>query len=145
VSYEQTSPGGRRPAWLGLWLPIAAAAMVGLLVGLVLGSLDSGTRTVTARSVITVTAPAPVASAPEQPSASGQLTDGVYVVGVDIEAGNYHTDGGKGCYWERLNNVSGGFTAIIANGESDDAQTVRVQSTDKAFGLKGGCTWYRTS
>jgi hypothetical protein len=143
MSYE-APPSPRRPSWLALWIPIAAAALVGLLVGVVLGSLDSGTRTVTATSIVTVTATAPIIESPGAPVVvSGQLIDGVYVVGTDIQAGNYHTNGGKDCYWERLNNVSGGFTAIIANGKSDDAQTVRVQAGDKAFGIKGGCVWTR--
>jgi hypothetical protein len=145
VSYEQAPAVTRRPAWLALWVPIAAAALVGLLVGIVLGSLDSGgTRTVTATAVVTVTADAPeVPTNGGQAATGGQLTDGVYVVGVDIPAGNYHTAGGNDCYWERLNNVSGGFTAIIANGKSSAEQTVRVQTSDKAFGIKGGCAWTR--
>jgi hypothetical protein len=97
-------------------------------------------------ATVTVAAPAVVGTAPaSQPVTQTQFGDGVYQVGVDIAPGNYHTDGGKNCYWERLSNLSGGFTGIISNGEPTEPTTVRVMSSDKGFGVHGGCTWTAVS
>ena len=44
--------------------------------------------------------------------------EGEFVVGEDIKPGTYKTagpEGGFGCYWERAENASGEFDAIIAN------------------------------
>ncbi|MEU8279240.1 hypothetical protein ACFYOK_38210 [Microbispora bryophytorum] len=112
--------------------------MVGLVIGVAIGASGSGAET---RSVagpqptVTVTEeaePAPtviitetVTSEAEQPQEtedSGPTTtmagDGQYLVGEDIKPGTYKTagtDGGFACYWARLRNATGEFSAIIAN------------------------------
>jgi hypothetical protein len=129
--------------WLGSWILLAAVGVVVFLVGVTLGVLSRGSSTVHVTTTTTVTAiaaPAPAAGSPGG-QAVGSFSDGLYRVGVDIAAGNYHTDGGANCYWERLNNLSGGFTAIISNGEPTGPATVRVIASDKAFSVHGGCTW----
>jgi hypothetical protein len=135
------SGDGDRPNWLASWIVLAVIGVVIFLVGVTLGAVSRHTATVRVTTTATVTAPgAPVASA-VVPAGQGQFTDGLYQVGVDIAPGNYRTQGGKDCYWERLNNLSGGFTAIIANGEPTAPTTVRVLASDKAFSVHGGCTW----
>jgi hypothetical protein len=91
--------------------------------------------TVTAPPV-TVTKPAPPAKTVTvgPPEAAAAIDgDGTYEVGTDIKPGKYKTDGGEGCYWERLSNLSGGFDAIIANSFSNGRQTVVIKKSDKAF------------
>jgi hypothetical protein len=133
---------------------VAAAGcdrMAILLVGIALGALSRHPSNLRIALPVTVTATVTAAAAP--PIAVGSpLTesaietdfgDGLYQVGVDIAAGNYRTGGGRGCYWERLNNLSGGFTGIISNGEPTKPATVRVLASDKAFAVHGGCAWRR--
>jgi hypothetical protein len=45
------------------------------------------------------------------------LSDGVYLVGTDIEAGSYKSPGGYGCYWARMKDDAG--DRIIANDLTD--------------------------
>jgi len=137
------------------WLVLAIIAVATLVAGFALGSSNAEpkvvrapqvttTATVTATAVVTdpVIIEAPGAGSLAAPQ-SGQFTDGMYLVGQSIAAGNYETAGGPNCYWERLSNVSGGFSAIIANGEPKTAATVSVLASDKAFNVKGGCWWSR--
>jgi hypothetical protein len=130
---DPTEPEPR--SWPGTWLLFAAIGVVIFLVGVTLGVLSR--RSSTVRVTTTVTA----AAAPSPGAARGSFTDGLYRVGVDISAGDYHTSGGANCYWERLNDVSGGFAAIITNGQPTGPTTVQVDSTDKGFSVHGGCTW----
>jgi hypothetical protein len=130
-------------SWLGSWILLAAIGVVIFLVGVTLGVLSRGSSTVRVTTTATVTAyaaPAPSVGG-AAPAVGGSFGDGLYRVGIDIAAGNYRTNGGPNCYWERLNNLSGGFTAIISNGEPTGPTTVRVNSSDKAFSVHGGCTW----
>lgn len=60
-----------------------------------------------------------------------KIEPGMYLVGKDILPGTYRGEGS--CYWERLKNVSGGFQAIIANGNSDGQFYVQLSQTDFAF------------
>jgi hypothetical protein len=74
----------------------------------------------------------PLESLPE-PSGefSAQIDPGVYLVGRDMQPGIYRGEGS--CYWERLEEVSGGFESIIANGNSDGQYYVEVKGSDFAF------------
>jgi hypothetical protein len=134
------APEVQQRSWSASWILLAAVGVVIFLIGVTLGAVSRHTETV--RVVTTATVTAEVAAPVGAPAtAQGSFGDGLYQVGVDIAAGNYHTDGGKNCYWERLSNLSGGFTAIIANGEPDAPTTVRVLTSDKAFSVHGGCNW----
>ncbi|HWG61098.1 MAG TPA: hypothetical protein VG253_05235 [Streptosporangiaceae bacterium] len=71
--------------------------------------------------------------------------DGVYVVGKDIKAGTWHTNGsGKtgqnDCYFATLNSTD--TTNIADNNNFDGAETVDVSSA-YAFQVSGPCTWVR--
>ena len=125
------------------WILLAVAAVVIFLVGLVIGVVSRHSATTRVTPTTTITVHVAASSAPVASSGGGlsQFGDGVYQVGVDIAAGNYHTDGGTNCYWERLSALSGGFSGIIANGEPAGPATVRVESSDKGFGVHGGCPW----
>lgn len=105
-----------------------------LLVGLVIGAMTtlhakSGepgkpvaaplrtiTETVEKTYTSTAPAPAPVTITKGPPPPAGQFSDGLYLVGTDITAGEYKSDGpqpGDMCYWARLRDSAG--SDIIAN------------------------------
>jgi hypothetical protein len=142
VSDDQSLEPAPARTWIGSWILLAAIGVVIFLIGVTLGAVSRHTTTVRVTSTATVTVgELPPAVAPTAGGAQSQFGDGLYRVGIDIAAGNYRTSGGKDCYWERLNNLSGGFTGIIANGEPTEPTTVRVLTSDKAFSVHGGCTW----
>ncbi|HEY2690350.1 MAG TPA: hypothetical protein VGJ50_18040 [Streptosporangiaceae bacterium] len=72
-------------------------------------------------------------------------TDGVYVVGHDIKAGTWHTNGDGGqtdneCYFATLN--SSNTSDINDNNNFDGPETVNVSGV-YAFQISGPCTWVR--
>jgi hypothetical protein len=83
-------------------------------------------------------APAPPATIPG---------DGTFVVGTDIKPGIYKSVGPApdasfpNCYWERDKDLSGGFGAIITNGNTKGPTTVQIAATDKAFKTSGCAEW----
>lgn len=85
-------------------------------------------------------------AAPAEPAApAGSFSDGVYVVGEDIEPGTYKTAGPDSsvfpmCYWARLKDTSGDFASIITNGNPQGQATVTIKSSDGAFETRG-CEW----
>jgi hypothetical protein len=71
--------------------------------------------------------------------------DGVYVVGKDIKAGVYHTNGSgntgaNDCYFATLNSTD--TSNIADNNNFDGSETVDVSSA-YAFDVNGPCTWVR--
>jgi len=75
---------------------------------------------------------------------TGSMTEfgaGTYIVGTDIEPGQYRNEASSGCYYARLSNFSGGMGSILANDNSDDQVIVTILPTDKGF-LSNRCgTW----
>jgi multidrug efflux pump subunit AcrA (membrane-fusion protein) len=72
-------------------------------------------------------------------------SDGVYVVGKDIQPGIYHTNGDGGltstaCYFATLNSTD--TSNISDNNNFDGPETVDVSSA-YAFEISGPCTWVR--
>lgn len=71
--------------------------------------------------------------------------DGVYVVGKDIKAGMYHTNGSgntgaNDCYFATLNSTD--TSNIADNNNFDGPETVDVSSA-YAFEISGPCTWVK--
>jgi hypothetical protein len=70
------------------------------------------------------------------------LSPGMYLIGRDIQPGRYRGEAGadflESCYWERLSDVSGDFTAIIANDNATGQYFAQVAETD--FALSTDCT-----
>lgn len=88
-----------------------------------------------------------VAAEVGQLQASQISGDGVYVVGKDIKAGVYHTNGSgdtgqNDCYFATLNSTD--TSDIADNNNFDGAETVNVSSA-YAFQTNGPCTWVRVS
>lgn len=71
------------------------------------------------------------------------FTDGVYLVGVDIQPGTWRSNGaGTGCYWARLRNLRG-EDEIIANSFGSAPAVVTVLASDVALDVSGCGTWSR--
>lgn len=73
--------------------------------------------------------------------------DGVYVVGKDIKAGLWHTNGSgntgqNDCYFATLNSTD--TSNIADNNNFDGPETVDVSSA-YAFEISGPCTWVLVS
>lgn len=91
----------------------------------------------------------PVTSAPVTPSGpAASFGDGTHQVGVDIAPGRYKTvgpdldDSWPSCYWARLKNDSGQFSAIIANGNTQGPASLTVKAGEFVE-VSGGCQWKR--
>lgn len=87
-----------------------------------------------------VTAPAAPAQ-PVYPLAS--VTEGTYLVGSEITAGRWVTEGADYCYYARLRNLDGTLGAIIANGNTAGHTTIQVSAKDAALEVKGTCTFHK--
>lgn len=85
---------------------------------------------------------------PTQSGPASSFGDGTFVVGTDVVAGTYKTTGsatsGLPCYWARLKNTSGDFSAIIANGNPTGPTTVTISRSDGAFETSGCNQWRKT-
>jgi hypothetical protein len=68
---------------------------------------------------------------------------GEFIVNRDIAPGTYRTQGGDGCYWERLRSFTGDFSAIIANDNVTGRGIVTIQRSDRGFKSSGCGTWSR--
>ncbi len=139
----------------------AATAIVALGIGSASGA-DGGavatgptpTTTITAAGAAT-TVPGPTVTAtvevpgPEKtvtvgppPPAVAMPGDGTYEVGVDVKPGTYVSKGPQdgNCYYARLSG-SGGFSDIIANGNTSGQIVVTIKKTDKFFETNGCNDW----
>ena len=65
-------------------------------------------------------------SAAEQAQEQNKITEGIWQLGRDYEAGLYRSPGGESCYWAKLN--SGDTSDIIDNGGFSDNQTLQIDS-----------------
>jgi hypothetical protein len=83
---------------------------------------------------------APVDPAPHPATSIGK--PGTYLVGTQLRAGRYTTDGGVSCYWARLRDVDGVQT-IVAEGNGDGRTTVLIRKADSAFRTSGCTVWTR--
>lgn len=81
----------------------------------------------------------PVEHAP--PVAEFVPGDGTWLIGKEIKRGIYTSEGGQGCYWSRLSNLSGETEAIIANSFKPGPQKVALGPKDVAFESAGCGGW----
>lgn len=75
---------------------------------------------------------------PEQGTIPG---DGTFIVGEDIQAGTYETEGSNSCYWERLSGTSGTMDDVITNGVPTGPTTITISPSDTAFSTQGCSEW----
>ena len=89
-------------------------------------------------------AAAPQTPAPEVKYVTGWV-DGTYMVGTganQIPPGTYETHGQVDhCYWARLRDTTGSFSAIIANDNVQGHGILTILPSDKAVEFSGGATW----
>lgn len=73
-------------------------------------------------------APQPLAQMPTQ------LTEGMYLVGIDMQPGTYEGQAGNdSCYWARLSDVDGDLNSILANDNAKGQFYVQVSPSDYAL------------
>lgn len=133
---------------------VGAVVLVLLIAGLVnsLGGSPSAQTGTSAQPTRQAPQPpaeqqVPAAVVPQAPAGPAtQAGDGTYQVGTDIAAGQYKTPGPDktavipSCYWSRLKDDSGEFSAIIANNVVQGPGSVTVKKGEY-LELSGGCTW----
>lgn len=89
---------------------------------------------------------AAVVAAPTLPP--GSFTDGTYLVGTDMPAGYYVTDGtgsdvaSGACYWSRSQNDGGSAGTIIKNSYSPGVGRFTTKAGEVVT-LQHGCTWVK--
>lgn len=87
-----------------------------------------------------------VVAAPTLPP--GSFTDGTYLVGTDMPAGYYVTDGtgsdvaSGACYWSRSQNDGGSAGTIIKNSYSPGVGRFTTKAGEVVT-LQHGCTWVK--
>lgn len=75
-------------------------------------------------------------------SLASPFGDGTFIVGVDVGAGTWRSDGGD-CYWARLSGFSGTFGDIIAN--DFGGNIVTISASDAGFTTSGCGSWTKLS
>ena len=95
------------------------------------------TATATGAAVQSGAASPSATAGPQQEAApkGGIPGDGTFLVGKDIQAGTYRSEGKNkyGCYWARLSDTTGEGSAIIANGNAQGPAIIKIAAADKAF------------
>lgn len=66
--------------------------------------------------------------------------NGTHIIGTDIQAGTYRSQGTKTCYWARLSGFSGQLDDIIANG-NNSPEIITISASDAAFKTAGCGQW----
>lgn len=77
-----------------------------------------------------------------KPEKLKEFSDGMYMVGKDIDPGTYKTTGSVN-YWSRLKDFSGSMDSILSNGNPDGPAIVEIKSSDVGFSTNGGGTWIK--
>ncbi len=85
--------------------------------------------------------PSPAVPSPVAVPSPITITDGTFIVGVDLPAGTYRSDGGPTCHWARLSGFTGESTDIIANDNPAGPAVVSIQPTDVGFQSKSCGSW----
>lgn len=69
------------------------------------------------------------------------FSDGMFFVGVDIEAGTYKNSWWDGCYYSRLSGFSEKIKDIISNEFTNEVFLITIDASDKWFKSNGCGTW----
>lgn len=138
------------------WLLGIGGGIVVLLIGVAIGSAGAKTTNTAAQPAPTVTVtraaqPAPavtvtVTAKPKAPAMSTMSGSGVFVVGIDIRRGTYHTTGAVGggggnCYYALLSSTN--TSDIIDNNNITGRATITVGPGVKAVDTSGCDAWHR--
>lgn len=98
----------------------------------------------------TVNVDLPVATAAQAAHNPKLVGDGVWKVGLEVEAGTYTTtvpDTTPGCYWARLKAFDGEPASIIRNGliQQGGKGRLTINSKDVGVEFSGECIWRKES
>lgn len=149
MSNQHQPPKKRRSAWT--WILATLGAIVGVFI--VLGIIAASTNQVsTSSSDTSASETAEVAAeTPAKPTGPARsMSDGVYQVGVDVQAGRYKTAGPSAdapipnCYWQRATDDSGEFESIIANGNVQGPGSLSIKKGEFVE-MSGGCKWTKVN
>ena len=82
---------------------------------------------------------------PRPGPAAGVITPGRWLVGEQVEPGEYGADAAHGCYWERLGSFAGTIAGIRANDfvENGGRVIVRIARSDVGFHADADCGRWR--
>lgn len=69
--------------------------------------------------------------------------EGTFLVGDDVAAGRYASDGTGACAWTRLSGFGGTSGEVVAAGAGIGPQEVTVRASDAGFSSSGCGTWTR--
>lgn len=69
--------------------------------------------------------------------------DGTFLVGEDVAAGSYVSDGTGACTWARLSGFGGTAGQVIASAGGPEPQEVTIRASDKGFASSGCGSWVR--
>jgi hypothetical protein len=107
-----------------------------------LDALDARSAELDAREADIAAREAALAEQEAAVEAGTVLGDGVFLVGSDIQPGEYRTSPESGlCYWARLSGTSGDFDEIIANGNPTGPTVVTIEDSDYAFETTDCTEW----
>jgi hypothetical protein len=144
----------KRRAWPWVLAAVLGMCLLGSAIAAVSGGTAKPAPTKGADIARAVQSPAPKAKASTgaQPTAddplAGVFQAGSYEVGKasdpgdgTIKPGTFLLATTDHCYWERVKSFDGDFDSIIANGNLDVGETVRVtvKKSDEGINLKGDC------
>jgi hypothetical protein len=75
-----------------------------------------------------------------------QFGDGLWRVGIDIIPGQYRTEGGEGCYWERMKDFKAVFVeSTIANGNPTGPFVIEIEPSDAGFMSQRCGVWLKVN
>ncbi|MDN5931873.1 MAG: hypothetical protein L0I24_12560 [Pseudonocardia sp.] len=145
MSEPSKSPTLSDRYWRLPWL-VRIGMVIGVLIvcGFVYGAMNRS-------GALDVDRPARSGSAAGQASQAptalpaGQVGEGTYLVGSDVQPGTYRSAGATTvmgfnfCSWRRLSDTSGESSAVIASGTGNagEQQVVTIAATDRAFDVSG--------
>jgi hypothetical protein len=136
---------GERKRWIitGALLLFVIAIVANLATIAVMAHRGEPALIPTARAPVQ-TIPVPAAPQAAPPGLATTFGAGRFIVGTDIAAGTYRSNGPSGhldCYWERLKDTNGGTDSIIANNLGKGPATVTIDEHDGAFQTRWCNTW----
>jgi predicted peptidase len=116
--------------------PARIVYAVGIVAVLVL-AYKAGVASMPSGHAVQAPRPAQAASVPA--TIPGQIGDGTWLVGIDIQPGTYRSTGAvpriNFCWWGRLSDTTGDSHAIIASGAANAGEqiVVTINPNDRAF------------
>jgi len=91
-----------------------------------------------------IPSPMPRKAVEQAPPATGMIPGGgAWTVGREIARGTYRTEGGRSCYWARLEGTPGAPWTLVTPGPQLGPQIVVLGGSDVAFATQGCAPWRR--